>query len=89
MVSLKTGGFAEILSGTVAKARAGSDAAEVVRIALTLDGRLPEDVGLRAITSADLGVIEFVRHSPVGLAPDADADMGDRLFLTRTGRLTV
>lgn len=89
MVSLKTGGFAEILSGTVAKARAGSDAAEVVRIALTLDGRLPEDVGLRAITSADLGVIELVRHSPVGLAPDADADLGDRLFLTRTGRLTV
>jgi hypothetical protein len=89
MVSLKTEGFPELLSGIVAKARTGSDSAEVARIALTLDGRLAEDVGLRALTSADLGVFDFLRHSPVTLDPDTDAETGDRLFLTRTGRLAV
>ena len=87
MQSLKTGGFAGLLSTVVAKARSGSHAAEVVRVALTLDARVTEKIGRNALTSADREVIELALRSHVQI--DRDAGTGARLFLTATGRLTV
>ena len=87
MLSLKTGGFADLVSDVVTRARAVPDAAAAVRTALTLDGRLSEELGARALTSADRLVVDAVLGSGVRLDPDADD--GDRLYLTRTGRLVV
>lgn len=87
MQSLRTPGFAELLSTVAAKARSRWEAAEVVRIALTLDGRVTEETGRNALTSADREVMELASRPHVRIDPDADT--GTRLFLTATGRLTV
>jgi hypothetical protein len=84
---LKTEGFGELVCGVADAARSAASAADAVRIALTLDGRLDEPIGLAALSSADRIVIDVARTSGVRLDPDADG--GDRLLLTRTGRLTV
>jgi hypothetical protein len=86
-MDLRAGGFAELLSGVIAKARSTPEAAEVVRLALTLDDRLPEEIGLLALTPADRSLVECARRPAVRLA--ADAETGDRLYLTRTGRLAA
>lgn len=87
MLSLKTEGYAALICGVARDARARGSAADVIRSALTLCGRVDEDVGLAALTAADLAVIEVLRHSDARLDPDAED--GGRLFLTNTARLAV
>jgi hypothetical protein len=87
VLSLKTEGFAQLISEVSSKARLASDAAKILRIALTLDDRLGEDVGLGAVTAADRIVVDLLRRSAVPL--DLDAEAGDLVVLTRTGRLAI
>lgn len=85
MLSLRTEGFARLVSAVADKARLSADAAKMVRTALTLDDRVDEESGLAALTPADRVVVESVQRSDVRL--DCDADTA--LFLTGTGRLAV
>lgn len=87
MLSLKTEGYAALICGVARDARDRGSAADVIRSALTLCGRVDEDAGLTALTAADLAVIDMLRHSDARVDPDAED--GDRLFLTSTGRLAV
>ncbi|HEX6340920.1 hypothetical protein [Umezawaea sp.] len=88
VVSLKSEGFTELVADVARVARSSRDVAVVTKIALTLDGRLGEDIGSAALTAADQVLVELLRCPGIHLntaAPDTD----DRLFLTRTGRLAV
>lgn len=87
MTSLKTEGFGELVRGVADAARSAASAADALRLVLTLDGRLDEPTGLAALSPADRIVVDLARTSAVPL--DTNADAGDRLFLTRTGRLAV
>lgn len=56
-------------------------------MALTLNGRVPQEVGSAAVSVADQVILEATRASYARIGPADDAS--DRLMLTATGRLTV
>ncbi|MBC6448644.1 hypothetical protein [Actinokineospora xionganensis] len=87
MLSLKTEGFVGLVADVADRARLASDGSKLVRIALTLDDRLDERVGLLAVTSADRIVLDLVRAGSVAVAVGENGP--DRLVLTGSGRVAV
>lgn len=86
MLSLKTEGFDQVVADVAAAAGLTATAAEMIRTALTLDGRFSEEYGLSALTPADR---EIAGSTAGASLAEPAGDSQDRLFLTRTGRLAV
>lgn len=80
MPSLKTSGFARLVAEAAAKARLTSEPEKAISVALTLDGRLPEPVGRKAVRPADRLVLAVAAELAAG---------PDLLVLTPTGRLAT
>jgi hypothetical protein len=84
---LKADGFAVLVASVISRARRESIAAECVRTAVTMDGRVDESIGYRSLTAAETGFVEAAREHGALLDPDARG--GDLLVVTPTGRLRV
>lgn len=84
MTSLQSEGFSNLVRATAAKAREHTRAADAIRTALTLNGRVPDEIGRNALTSADRAVVDAATTSGAHL--DQGGAEGDLLLLTRTGR---
>ncbi len=82
---LKTEGFAQLIQNVADKAQLATVVADAVRIAATLDGRVPESAGLQALTDADRTFLELAGHLPA----TQETDVGDLILLTRTGRVAI
>jgi hypothetical protein len=87
MASLKTDGFAGLVASVVTRARSTTEASTALRIALTLDGKLPEEIGRKAVALPERAIIDDVRRLLPAI--DTTADTGDVVSLTPTGRVTI
>ena len=90
MVLLRTEGIDRLIADVVDRVRLSTDtvdATEAGRVAMTLGGRLPEDLASRAVAPAARMVLDAARRLAIRLEPGART--GDLLTLTRTGRLAV
>lgn len=87
MTDLKADGFADTAALVAERARRCGAVSEAVRVAVTLDGRVPENVGWAALTVAEQALLTAAECCRAELAPPADDR--DRLVLTRSGRLSV
>ncbi|WP_447006266.1 hypothetical protein ACRAKI_07210 [Saccharothrix isguenensis] len=87
MLSLKTEGFVDLVAAVAERARLAGDLEELLRIAITLDGRMSEETGRRALTSADRVVVDRITADAATV--EIGSDTGDRLYLTGAGRLVV
>ncbi|MGH3861639.1 hypothetical protein, partial [Actinokineospora sp.] len=72
MLSLRTEGFVSLVADVADRARLAIDGTKLTRIAVTMDDRLHESVGLMAVTSADRIVIDLVRGGTLAVAVGAD-----------------
>ncbi|MFD0267652.1 hypothetical protein ACFVGY_13785 [Streptomyces sp. NPDC127106] len=98
-MQLKTPGFDAQVTAAAARARGCALAADAIRIAATLDGMVPEQVGRAAMGLGEQVYTELAESQAAGFVPSADpsADAngaagdgaGDLLMLTETGRLRV
>jgi hypothetical protein len=86
MTGLRTEGFDALVADAAGMARKQSTVADVLRVACGLDGRIPEEVGLSALSPSERTLLEDMIRS--GSVLDGDAG-GWSLWLTGTGRLTV
>lgn len=84
---LKGDGFAALVADAAARARSFAYVADSAKIGLTLDGRIPEDQGARALTPTELTAL--VAAGRAGARLDPTRERGDLLVLAPTGRLRV
>jgi hypothetical protein len=61
-----------MVTSVAGKARGSADGARCIEIAASLDGRLPVDVGLRALTRAERVLVDAARRHRAGLDPEPD-----------------
>ncbi|MGW8326375.1 hypothetical protein ACWGLE_00550 [Streptomyces sp. NPDC055897] len=85
---LKTPGFDALVKAAAERARTCGLAADAIRIATTLDGKVPEDVGRAALGLRERLYVELAESQAAGFDPAADSG-GDVLLLTHTGKLKV
>jgi hypothetical protein len=88
MSLLGTAGFGQLIQETVVLARGCADAATALGCALTLGGRLPEELALRALSS-DEQVLYTAAGRDALLRFGQDAWTRDCAVLTETGRLRM
>src|ERR1700754_2811570 len=94
-MQLKTPGFDAQVKAAAERARACGLAADAIRIAATLDGMVPEQIGRAAMGLGERVYTEIAESQVAGFAPTggpdtaADDGAGDLLVLTGTGRLRV
>ncbi|MFJ4655864.1 hypothetical protein ACIP5Y_31690 [Nocardia sp. NPDC088792] len=84
---LKTQGFEALVTAAAQQARGCGLAADAVRIAVTLDGKVPEQVGREAMNLSERVCVELAESCAAGF--DATASDGDLLMLSESGRLRV
>ncbi|MEV6578238.1 hypothetical protein AB0M92_08730 [Streptomyces sp. NPDC051582] len=94
-MQLKTPGFDAQVKAAAERARACGLAADAIRIAATLDGMVPEQIGRAAMGLGERVYTEIAESQVAGFAPTGgpgtapDDGAGDLLVLTGTGRLRV
>ncbi|WAZ21807.1 hypothetical protein STRCI_003006 [Streptomyces cinnabarinus] len=86
-MQLKTEGFPALVVAAARRARDAVLVADAVGIAVTLDGKVPEEVGRKAISLPEQILLDSAVCS--GAALDPSAAEGDLLVLSETGRLRV
>src|SRR4051812_15868566 len=85
---LKTPGFDALVKAAAERARTCGLAADAIRIATTLDGKVPEHVGRAALGLRERLYVELAESQDAGF--DAATHCGgDVLLLTETGKLQV
>ncbi|MFI1913350.1 hypothetical protein [Nocardia sp. NPDC020380] len=84
---LKTQGFDALITAAAQQARGCGLAADAVRIAVTLDGKVPEQVGREAMNLSERVCVELAESCAAGF--DATASDGDLLMLSESGRLRL
>ncbi len=85
---LKTPGFDALVKAAAERARTCGLAADAIRIATTLDGKVPEQVGRAALGLRERLYVELAESQDAGFDAAADSG-GDVLLLTETGKLKV
>jgi len=85
MSVLKTDGFDSLVAGAAARARTCAFIGECVKVALTLDGHVPDAIGAKALTAAEKDLLDAAAELP--LVPAGEP--GDVLVLAETGRLRI
>ncbi|WP_374774495.1 hypothetical protein OG756_17435 [Streptomyces sp. NBC_01310] len=86
---LKTPGFDTQVKAAAERARGCGLVADAVRIAATLDGMVPEQVGRAALGLGERMYLELAEAHAAGLDTATDTAEGELLLLTETGRLRV
>lgn len=85
IITIQPEGFPHLIESTAGHARRHGNASQALRTVLTLDGRLPEEVGRAALTGADRLLVQEATARALRLGP---ADQGsDLLIIEATGRL--
>jgi hypothetical protein len=87
MMDLRADGFAVMAADVAERARHCAAVGEAVKVAVTLDSRLPVDVGWAALTVAEQALLTAAECCRAQLAPPRND--ADQLVLTRSGRLRV
>ncbi|MCT9088895.1 hypothetical protein N4G70_08440 [Streptomyces sp. ASQP_92] len=85
---LKTPGFDALVTAAAERARTCGLAADAIRIATTLDGKVPEHVGRAALGLRERLYVELAESQDAGFDAAAESG-GDVLLLTETGKLRV
>lgn len=85
MISIQAKGFPHLLESTAERARRSNTAKQSLQVVLTLDGRLPENVGRAALTAADLFLAQEATARELRIDPAVAS--GDLLILDQTGRM--
>ncbi|GGS13782.1 MULTISPECIES: hypothetical protein [Streptomyces] len=86
-MQLSTDGFQALVAAAASRARDAALVADAVGIAVTLDGKVPEDVGRKALSLPEQVLLEAAELCGAGLTT---ADGGEELLvLSETGRLRV
>ena len=86
-MELKTEGFPALVALAAQRARDAGLVADAVGIAVTLDGKVPEEVGRKAINLPEQILLDSA--ACCGAALDTSSTEGDLLVLSETGRLRV
>ncbi|WP_018681420.1 hypothetical protein [Actinokineospora enzanensis] len=81
---LRSEGFAALVESVASEAAARATVAEAVEHAASLAGRVPVEIGLRALTRPEEHLFAAARAARAELR--AEPGSGERLVLTRTGR---
>ncbi|MFI9383081.1 hypothetical protein [Kutzneria sp. NPDC052558] len=84
---LRSEGFSALVEAVAVEAACRTSVAEAAEHAASLGGRLPVEIGLRALTRAEEHLLGAARSA--GAALGSEAERGDRLALTTTGRLVI
>ncbi len=83
MISLRSDGFPHLLEQVARKAREAPDSRQALRIALTLDDRVPEHIGRSALSAPDRVLLDALCVPGAPLAPPAGPGL---LVIDPTGR---
>ena len=86
MSSLRTDGFAAMLSHIADLARKQATVADAARVACTLSGRISEPAGRGALRRPERAVLDFLERHDAVLE---DSAIGWSLWLSDTGRLKI
>ncbi|WP_211768089.1 hypothetical protein [Kutzneria sp. CA-103260] len=84
---LRSEGFSALVEAVAVEAACRTSVADAAEHAASLGGRLPIGIGLRALTRAEEKLLDAARSA--GATLGSEADRGDRLALTTTGRLRL
>jgi hypothetical protein len=85
MSFLKTDGFDRLVAEAAVRARTCAFVGECVKVALTLDGHVPDGIGVKALTAAEKTLLDAAAELPLVPAEER----GDFLVLAETGRLQI